>query len=465
MQKPEAELQSALGRLVSAGLLFRQGVPPYATYLFKHALVQDAAYGTLLREPRRTLHDRIAETLEDAFPDIAENQPEIVARHCTEAGQIEKASRLAARETTAALEQARLLIERTEALGEHSDNPLLLFRVLEGFWQASYVAFNGNALRERAAHFLALAEKQGAVIPLIMGHRQMGVSLVWTGDIVEGRVHLDRAVALYDDAKRPLATGTGKDFWILTLADRSLALWILGYPEAALTDAQRAVKDARDLNRHFGYAVSFTSRVFILRGDFAAANAQLDEAIAWANEKGSVFWKAMVMRTKGWLLVLTGKASDAVEMITSALAAYRSTGSTASLPFVLSHLATVYADLGHFDNAWRSIDEAMAAIKSTEETIYEAEVYRIAGQIALQSLERDTAKAEGYFERALAVARQQQAKSWELRAAMSLARLWRSQDKAQQARELLAPVYGWFTEGFDTRDLKEVKVLLEELAA
>ena len=241
VRQPEAELGSVLDRLIAAGLLFRQGVPPHATYLFKHALVQDAAYGTLLREPRRALHARIAETLERQFPEIAENQPELLARHCTKAGLIEKAAGLwgkagqrslersalveaaeqltraldqiatlpatpalrreqiklqvalltplihvkgyAAPETKAAAERARLLIEEAEALGEPPEDPLLLFSVLYSFWVARFVAFNGKVMRELAAHFLTLAGKQGAAVPLMVGHRNMGVSLLHTGDI------------------------------------------------------------------------------------------------------------------------------------------------------------------------------------------------------------------------------------------------------------------------------------------
>ena len=276
-RKAEPELRSALDRLIEAGLLFRQGVPPHATYLFKHALVQDAAYGTLLREPRRALHARIAETLESQFAEIAENQPELLARHCTEAGLIEKAAGLwgkagqrslersalveaaeqltraldqiatlpatpalrreqiklqvalitplihvkgyAAPETKAAAERARLLIEQAEALGEPPEDPLLLFSVLYGFWVANFVAFNGDVMRELAAQFLALAEKQEATVPLMIGHRLMGISLLHTGDIAEGRAHLDQAIALYDPAEhRPLATRFGQDVGVAILS-------------------------------------------------------------------------------------------------------------------------------------------------------------------------------------------------------------------------------------------------------
>ena len=171
------------------------------------------------------------------------------------------------------------------------------------------------------------------------------------------------------------------------------------------------------------------------------------------------------MMQRGCVLALTGKASDAVQMITSGITALRSTGATVWCPSSLSYLASAYAELGQFDDAWRCIGEAMTAMETTKERWCEAEVNRIAGEIALKSPEPDAAKAEAYFERALTVARQQQAKSWELRAAMSMARLWRDQGKRDEARDLLAPVYGWFTEGFDTLDLKEAKALLDELHA
>ena len=244
VHKPEAELRTTLGRLISAGLLLRQGSAPYATYFFKHALVRDVAYSTLLREPRRALHARIAETLERQFPEISENQPELLARHWTEAGQIEKSAALwgkaglrsaqrsalveaaeqlrraldqtatltatpalrreeiklqvalitpllhvsgyATPETRAAVERARLLIEQAEALGEPPEDPLLLFSVLYGSWAAKIVAFNSDVMRELAVQFLAVADKQRAKGPLMIGHRLMGLSLLHTGDIAGG---------------------------------------------------------------------------------------------------------------------------------------------------------------------------------------------------------------------------------------------------------------------------------------
>ena len=177
-----------------------------------------------------------------------------------------------------------------------------------------------------------------------------------------------------------------------------------------------------------------------------------------------MFWKAYRNFAQGCVLALTGKAADAIQLIAPGLAAFRSTGSTFVVPSFLSNLARACAELGQFDDAWRCIDEAMTAVETTKEKWCEADIHRIAGEIALMSPEPDAAKAEACFERALAVARSQQAKSWELRAAMSMARLWRDQGKRDEARDLLAPVYGWFTEGFDTLDLKEAKALLDALA-
>ena len=500
-------------------------MPPHATYLFKHALVQDAAYGTLLREPRRALHARIAETLESNFVDIAENQPELLARHFTEAGLIEKAAALwgkagqrslarsalveateqlqralaqiatlpatgvlrreqitlqvalihplmhvkgyTAPETTAAAERARLLIEQAEALGEPPDDPLLLFSVLYSFWVADYVAFNGEGIRELATQFLRLAEKHGGDSaahgrPSPHGHVLGG----------NGRDRArPRALQSGTRALRPCrAPSAGDPIWprrpgvSLVLSVR--ALWILGYPEAALADSDQAISDARVIGQAAAlmYALSHATFTHIHCGDYVGASVAVDELVGLADEKGSLFWMASGLTYQGFLFALTGKAADAVHMLSSGITAYRSTGSTALLmQLSVPYLAKANADLGQFDDAWRCIGDAMLAIETTKERWLESEANRIAGEIALLSSEPE--KAEAYFQRALAVARQQQAKSWELRAAMSLARLWRDQGKPQQARELLAPVYSWFTEGFDTRDLKEAKTLLEALVA
>jgi predicted ATPase len=296
----------------------------------------------------------------------------------------------------------------------------------------------------------------------------MGHSLFYLGDLAQARVHYDEAIALYDSAEhRPLATRFGQDSRMAVLSYRSLVMWLLGHPEAALANSDQALSHGRQTG-HAGtlmFALGFAGFAHIQYRNYATATAILDELIALADEKGASFWKAVATSYQARIWAVTGKAPAAVQMISATSTAFRQTGTTVFMPVAFSYLARAYAELGQFGDAWRCIGEAVMAVETTKETWFEAEINRMAGDIALLLAEPDAAKAQAYFERALAVARAQQAKSWELRAAMSMARLWRDQGKRQQARELLAPVYNWFTEGFDTLDLKEAKALLDELHA
>jgi class 3 adenylate cyclase/tetratricopeptide (TPR) repeat protein len=494
VRKSDAELGLALDRLIQSGLLFRQGVPPHATYLFKHALVQDAAYGTLLREPKRMLHARIAEILENQFAEIAESQPELLARHCTDAGQIEKAVDLwgkagqrslersalveaieqltralaqiatlpstpelrreqiklqvalitplhnvegfAAAETKAAVERARLLIEQAEAHGEPLEDPLLLLSVLFGVWVANFAAFDGDVLPELAAQFLAVAERQGVTGPIMLGHLMVGNSLAATGEFAQGRAHFDRGFALYHPAaRRPLVTRfAAQDERVALLIFRSWTLWILGYPETALTDAKEALEDAHEIGQAatLMHALNWGGLTETFCRNYAAANALSEQLIALADQKSSPAWKVRGMMNRGCVAALTGRAVEAIQIITSGLTASRTMGLTLCHPFYLTCLASAHAELKRWDDAGRFIDEAVMLIDKPKERWCEAEVIRVTGEIALKSPEPGAAKAEAYFERALAVARQQQAKSWELRAAMSMARLWRDQGKREE---------------------------------
>ncbi len=524
VRKPKEELDSDLDRLIAAGLLFRHGTPPHASYLFKHALVQDVAYSTLLREPRRALHARIAETLESQFPEIAESQPELLARHCTKADLIEKSARLwgkagqrsqersalveaaeqlsqalaqiatlpstsdlrreqiilhvallntlmhvkgyGAPETKAAVAQVRALIEQAEQLGEPPDDPSLLLSALFGQWIVNFINFNGDVAQALAARFLALGEKDGAAVPRMIGHRTMASTLALIGDLVEARAHYDEALALYRPAEhRRLMTRFGQDLRVTCLAFRSMALWLLGYPEAALKGADCALMEARQIEHAatLMFTLNFPILVNTYCGNYDAANEHLKELVALAEEKGATFRKAEGVLRRGYILTLTGKATKAVEIVTSGIDLWRSAGSTIFTPEQEFMLAIAHANSGQFDDAWRCIGEAMTTMQATKERWCEAEAHRVAGEIALKSPQRDVAKAQAYFEHALTIARAQQAKSWELRAAMSLARLLGDQGKRQTARDLLAPIHDWFTEGFDTSDLRNAKALLGEL--
>jgi class 3 adenylate cyclase/predicted ATPase len=522
-KRTEIELAIALDRLVQAGLVFRQGAPPYATYLFKHALVQDAAYGTLLREPRRALHARIAEALESRFEEIVDRQPEVLARHRAEAGLNEQAAVLwgkagrrsfdksalneaieqfrraltliaslpqtsalrqqeiklrvliitplmqvkgyAAPETMAAAERARLAINQAEELGEPLEDPLLFFSVLYGLIGANFAAFNGAGIRELAAQFLTLAEKKGATGLIVWGHRCMGITLHFTGDLTEAKTHYDQALSMYrSDEHRPLISRFGQDSRVSVFGFRANVLWLLGFPEAGVADARRAVGEAREISHAatLTFALGFASLIDAFCGNYTDAISAADETISLADEKGSLYFKAFGTLTRGVALFLTGEVQSAAQTLNSAYALCRTTGTTVFSPLLLSYLARTHLKMGQFLDAHRCISEAIRVGETTGERWCEAELYRVTGEIAFLRSER--AEAEAHFERALSIARAQKARSWELRAATSLARLWRDQGKRAQARDLLAPIYCWFTEGFDTIDLKEANALVEALS-
>jgi tetratricopeptide (TPR) repeat protein len=383
----DAPLQTALERLAEADILLVQGLPPSSDYRFKHALIQDAAYENLLKSRRQVLHSRVGEVLRDQFPATAMAEPELLAHHFTQAGlteaaiewlgkaghrsldrsalveavehftraidqiailpatpalrreqiklQIALASALmttkgyAAPETKAALEHARLFIELAQALGEPPEDPLLLFSMLFGVWGVSRIAFNGDVVGELAAQFLALAEKQRTTVPLMVGHRVMGISLLLTGGILEGRGHLDQAVALYDSAEHhPLATRFGADTGVSIWSYRSIALWLLGYPDAALADMNHALKNAHEIGQAatLMFALHHASLAHIQFGNYAAASADAVELAALADEKNALLWKSLGISAQGWLFALIGKASDAIQVITTGVTALRSTG-------------------------------------------------------------------------------------------------------------------------------------------
>ena len=452
----DATLQAALDRLTEADILLVQGLAPQSEYRFKHALIQDAAYENLLKSRRQSLHRRIGEVLRDQFAIAAAAEPELLAHHFSQAGlpeaavewwgkagqrslersalveavtQLNRALDLiatlpatpalrrqqiklqvalitpvihikghAAPETKAAAERARLLIEQAEALGEAPDDPLLIFSVLYGLWATNAVAFNGDALRELAMQLLALAQKQGTTAARLVAHRAMGISLVYTGEFIEAREHLERTIALYDPAEhRPLAMRFITDLRVHALSYRSRTLLFIGKPDAALVDAERAVIEAREIGQAAVLMNALTLACFshTFCRSYQAATIQLDELVALADEKGSLYWKVLGMLLQGCVMAGTGKAAESVSIMATWLSARRSTGSTSFIPFWSSHLAIAYAQLGEFSEARRCIDEATTAVKNSKERWFEAEVHRIAGETAL--LSRDPEVAENVF--------------------------------------------------------------------
>ncbi|WP_167528891.1 ATP-binding protein [Bradyrhizobium macuxiense] len=521
--RSDRELKPSLDKLLEAGLILRLGDLSQANYVFKHALVRDAAYGTLLRRPRRDLHARIARALEQQRPDIVRVSPESLAHHYTEAGMIERAATLwgaagrrsharsalveaeaqlsralgqietlpsspslrreqitlqvdlltvlmhtrgyGAEQTKAAAERARVLIEQAEAIGEAPEDPLLLFSVIYGFWVVNIAAFNGDAARALADQFMQLATRQASSGPLLLAHRMVGMTLMSVGNPVAGREHLDQAIALYDAAEhRDLAARFGTDAQVAILEWRSRTHWLLGLPQAARDDVDQSFIRAREID-HAGtlmHALAHSTATLILLGDAAEAGARANELFALAQNKGSSYWSANASMWLGCLMVQADHALEAVGSLTSSIESYRSTGATIYIPFVMSYLAEAHSRLGQHDEALDVIDRAIAMAQSTKEQWCEAELYRTKAEVVLRK--GAIAPAESHLQRAVGIARLQQAKGWELRAAISLGRLWGHNGKRTEAREVLASVYGWFTDGFDTFDLRQARALLDDLA-
>jgi predicted ATPase len=516
--KPEAELALALDRLIVAGLLSRQGLPPQATYLFKHALVQDAAYGTLLREPRRTLHARIAETLESRFAEIAENQPEVLARHFTEAGMSETAIKCwskageralqrsanaeAAAHLTSAIElirvspkrdgESRVELRLQMALGSaaraihgHAAPETLRvytrardlldetvpakeqMAVLYGLFSVTFVRGEYAASRPVAEQALALAASEPDPEAAAFANRMMGIVDWATGDFLAAEPRLRQVAELYAaESGNVTDLRYSQDHSVWSLSLLALALWPLGFVDQAIEAALKALARAQQINHAMttAFALIFGSTLCeFIRADPLRGGHLFDEALDYCvnNDLRTYFpWSRFY---GGLSLVNRGQLDQGLEMMRGAMAAAKKINTKLLWTPHLGSLASAYARAGHAGAALDLLSEAIAAVEEMDERVFEAELHRIIGDALLSMLRQDEAEIE--FTRALVVARQQQAKSWELRASMSLARLWRDQGKVQQARELLDSVYGSFTEGFDTLDLKEAKALLDELAS
>jgi predicted ATPase len=493
-------------------------VPPHATYLFKHALVQDAAYGTLLREPRRTLHARIAEIIESEFADSAESRPELLARHFTEAGLSESAveywfkaakraeSRSANIEAVRALAQGIEIIQslppslnRTRkeldfylALGPamaatqgyaasetlnaflHANRlladdgtPTEQMTVFWGAYMAHTIRAEHVAARNVANQILALGAEQRHPGLLALGNRFLGQTLWMMGGFVDARAHLERTIEICAANEETITSYRkfGADDQVNASSGLSRTLWVLGYPEKATELGEKAVARARSLGLPFttGHALDGEALLGILGADLQRAEVHANEALNHSIKHSLADLKQRALFILGVLLTKRGDLQQGIELMQSAIAAIERTNHRNRRTLYLGHIAAAHASLGHSEIGLSLLNDAVQTVEATSERFFEAELYRLRGELLLLLEDRDRAEEE--FRRALAVARQQQARSWELRAAMSIAWLWREQGKRDEARELLAPLYGWFTEGFDTLDLKQAKTLLDELHA
>jgi len=514
---PEDELQSALDRLVVSELVFQRGTPPEAVYSFKHALVQDAAHSSLLRSSRQQLHAQIADTLATHFPELMDSQPELLAQHCAEAGLVEKsvaywdragrrsAARSAMAEAAAqfhkALEQLALLpdgrerqrreLELRSALGtvlfavkgqaaletgrafsrarelwEQLGSPSGFLRAAYG--EASYHAFRGelDAALRLDESLLRLSRHRNDSTGLVLGHFSSGRDLMFAGRFASSRSHLEEVLALYDPVSdSSLVHQTGFSPHANSQGLLGIVLFCLGFPDQALARSRAAVAEARRLGHLRSLAISLTNGTTMLSflGDNAALDEWVDQVVAVTTEQGFPVWRAQGAIFRGWARAKNGDVAEDISLLRSGLSAYRATGAEAWTPHFLALLAEACEIAGEIDEAVTVLGDALQIVERTGQRWLAAELNRLKGKLLLRQGNPDA--AEELYLKALSIAREQQAKFWELRAAMSLARLRRDRGHKAEARDLLAPVYEWFTEGFDSIDLKETKALLGELHA
>ena len=511
----ESMLQHGLRQLVEAELVYQRGVPPQATYTFKHALIQDAAYQSLLRSMRQQYHQKIAQVLEERFPETAETQPELLAHHYTEAGfneqaiaywqragrrayersaNVEAVSYLTkglellkalpdtsertqhelALQTTlgpalmalkgyAALEVERAYT-RARELCQQLGEPRQLFSVLLGLWNCHFVRGELQTGRELGEQLLSLAQSVQDPVFRVRAHAALGEILFHLEELALARAHLEQGIALYEPLRRH--SRAVQDPGVACVCYAALTLWFLGYPDQAIQRSQEAFMLAQEQSHSFSLSVALCGVAWLhqFRREGRAAQDRAEAAITLSTEQGFSLWVAMGIIFRGWALANQGQREDGILQIRQGIAAWRATGAELLRPYWLALLAEAYGKVEQPEEGLHILAEALAVMDKNEERWWEVELYRLKGELLLARSAEQHTEVEACFCQALDIARRQQAKSLELRAATSLSRLWQQQGKRAEAYDLLAPIYGWFTEGFDTADLQEARALLEELS-
>jgi predicted ATPase len=518
--RPEADLQAALNQLISSELVFRRGAPPHATYTFKHALVQEAAYQSLLKSKRQQLHARIAEALEQNFPAVGATEPEVLARHLTEAGLAERAipywrraGELAAGrsanleaiahlskglELIGTLPHARERLEEELALCLATGGPLIatkgyptpeveatyrrartlcdqlgrsaeLFPVLRGLWNHHLVRGELERAYGLTEQLVPLAEEQGTPVRRALARRALGSTLLYLGRFADAAKALNEGIAIddavaasQDPADLLLYT---EDAGVVCRFYSALVLWFLGFPDRGLA----RVEGSLALGQRLAHATSLTSAltwtalVHNFRREFDRARRRAEAAIEITSEHRLPQWLALGSICRGFALTGLGQPAEGIAELRSGLAGWNGNGSRVLDTQWLGFIAQAHLWTRQFDDALAALDRANEIAAATGECHYRAELCRLRGLVLAET--GDAAEAEAWFRRAIDIARAQQARSLELRAVTALARLWAEQGKRTEAYDLLAPVYGWFSEGFGTTDLIEAKELLDTLAS
>ncbi len=516
----ETNLHQALTKLVEAEVLYQRGQPPHTHYVFKHALIQDAAYQSLLKSRRQQYHQQIAQVLVERFPEITDTQPELGAHHYTEAGLIDRAipywqqAGQRAIQRSANVEAIAHLTKGLEVLDTLPDTPERarqeltlqvalgaplqatkgwaapemgkaytraqelcqqlgevpqLFGVLWGSWQFYVVRGQYRKAHKLAEQLLSLAQREQNSAFFMQAHYSLGLTLIFLGEFVAARHHFEQSLGLYDPQEHHShAFLYGYDPRAGGLAFAAWALSYLGYAAQASQKLSDAFLLSHELSHPFSLASVLAVALWIhqCRREAAASRERAEALIALCNEQGFALFLAWGTIIHGWALVEQGQVEEGIAQMHQGLTAHRATGAAMNDTLFLALLSEAYGKVGQTEEAWNMLTEALATVEQNEELHYEAELYRLKGMLTLQPQiqgSKSKVEAEGYYLKAIDIARKQQAKSLELRAVMSLSRLWQQQGKKNEAHQLLAEIYHWFTEGFDTKDLQEAKVLLAEL--
>jgi class 3 adenylate cyclase/predicted ATPase len=555
----QGTLQQGLRQLVEAELIYQRGLPPQATYLFKHALVQDAAYQSLLKSKRQQYHQQIAQVLAERFPETAETQPELLAHHYTEASLIAQAipywqqagqraswrsaNAEAISHLTKGLELLKTLPDtpertqqelslqltlgvplmgtrgyaapelekvyaRARALSQQVGETPQLGGVLYGLWAFYCGRVELHTARELAEQLFTLAQRTQDPLALLRGRFVMARILPIRGEFVEAREHAEQGIGLYDRYRSQRSPWVAHHCGVGCLNDMAWVLWLLGYPDQALRRAQEALVMAQEMAHPMTLAEALSYLAWFHQNlrERQTAEERAAALVTLCTEQGFPLWQAEGTIVRGWALTEQGREEEGVTQIRQGLADYRATGAELKLPDCLALLAAVYKNRGQAEEGLKVVIEALARVEKTGGRLWEAELYRLKGQLTLQKFQVSGFKfqvqespksevrssesevpntqhptpstqaeaereAEECFLKAIDIARKQQAKSWELRATLSLVRLRQQQamqsatrDTQHAARNTLSEIYTWFTEGFDTADLKEAKALLENLS-
>ena len=519
----EETLQEGLRQLVQAELVYQRGYPPAAEYTFKHALIQDTAYQSLLKRTRQQYHCQLAAVIEQQFAEQMSGQPELLAHHYTAGQLIDKAlpywlqagqqatQRFANTEAVQYLNQGLGLLqtlldspdrarhellfrlalsapmiattgwaspdlgrsmERAHALCQQVGETPELFDVLMGLW--TFHTGGQSTLqtaREVAEQALRVAQAQDDATRMQIAHSLMGTTLLFMGDLPTARTYITQGITLGETVEHGVIGQIGLDMKIVLHFLAAFTLWVLGFPEQALQQSTIALPQAQEGAHPYNLAqmLVFAGLLHVLRREAQPTQIHTEAARTLTTEQGFPLFSAWSSLHHGWTVGEQGDPEAGSALLREGLSLYQASGQKAWVLFYLGLSAQLYGQAGQVEEGLAVLAEARELSTQRGDHWSEAELYRLTGELVLNDErkmmndERKTQEAETHFHKAIGIARQQQAKSWELRAATSLARLWQSQGKTVEAYKLLSDIYNWFTEGFDTADLKDAKSLLDEL--